>query len=52
MYIFVQVNISFPDANLKSDIVNLRGPKNEVEKCYKYLKQIADELVSPHTRCV
>ena len=45
-FVHTQVNISFPDANLKSDAVNLRGPKNEVEKCYKYLKQIADELVS------
>merc|ERR1712136_506755 len=47
---FPEVNISFPDANLKSDIVNLRGPKNEVEKCYKYLKQIADELVEKNFR--
>jgi len=47
---FPEVNISFPDANLKSDIVNLRGPKNEVEKCYKYLKQISDELVATNFR--
>lgn len=47
---FPEVNISFPDANLKSDVVNLRGPKNEVEKCYKYLKQIADELVEKNFR--
>jgi len=47
---FPEVNISFPDANLKSDAVNLRGPKNEVEKCYKYLKQISDELVEKNFR--
>uniref|UniRef100_H2ZHB1 K Homology domain-containing protein n=1 Tax=Ciona savignyi TaxID=51511 RepID=H2ZHB1_CIOSA len=41
---FPKVNISFPDAKKKSDVVNLRGPKN-VEKCYKYLKQLNDDMV-------
>nr|XP_026691860.1 vigilin isoform X2 [Ciona intestinalis] len=43
--LFPKVNISFPDAKKKSDVVNLRGPKNDVEKCYKYLKQLNDDMV-------
>lgn len=47
---FPEVNISFPDANLKSDVVNVRGPKNDVEKCYKYLKQMADDMLEKSYR--
>lgn len=37
--------INFPDPAQKSDIVQLRGPKNEVEKCAKFLQKIIAELV-------
>ena len=43
---FNQVQISFPDSSKQSDVVSLRGLKNEVDKCYKYLQQIAQEVVS------
>jgi len=42
---FSQVNIAFPDASKQSDIVVLRGPKNEVDQCYKYLQLHTQELV-------
>lgn len=41
----LQVIINFPDPAQKSDIVQLRGPKNEVEKCAKFLQKIIAELV-------
>nr|CAB3252263.1 vigilin [Phallusia mammillata] len=48
--VFPDVNITFPDAALKSDVVTLRGPKNNVEKCYKYLKQMNDDMVEKNYR--
>uniref|UniRef100_W5N957 Vigilin n=1 Tax=Lepisosteus oculatus TaxID=7918 RepID=W5N957_LEPOC len=42
---FPEVIINFPDPSQKSDIVQLRGPKNEVEKCSKYLQKVIIELV-------
>lgn len=39
--------INFPDPAQKSDIVQLRGPKNEVEKCAKFLQKIIADLVRP-----
>ncbi|MGH0182589.1 UNVERIFIED_CONTAM: hypothetical protein FKN15_010042 [Acipenser sinensis] len=39
------VIINFPDPAQKSDIVQLRGPKNEVEKCVKYLQRGIAELI-------
>ncbi|KAM4772544.1 vigilin [Rhinophrynus dorsalis] len=42
---FPEVIINFPDPNHKSDIVQLRGPKNEVEKCTKYLQKMVSEMV-------
>uniref|UniRef100_A0A670J9D1 Vigilin n=1 Tax=Podarcis muralis TaxID=64176 RepID=A0A670J9D1_PODMU len=42
---FPEVIINFPDPSQKSDIVQLRGPKNEVEKCAKYLQKVIAELV-------
>lgn len=41
----LQVIINFPDPAQKSDIVQLRGPKNEVEKCAKFLQKIIADLV-------
>ena len=42
---FNQVQITFPDAGHKSDKVTLRGPKNDVDKCYKYLQKLQSDLV-------
>uniref|UniRef100_H3CA34 Vigilin n=1 Tax=Tetraodon nigroviridis TaxID=99883 RepID=H3CA34_TETNG len=42
---FPEVIINFPDPAQKSDIVQLRGPKNEVEKCAKFLQKIIAELI-------
>jgi len=40
---FSSVQISFPDLGVKSDIVKLRGPKDDVDKCSKFLsKQVRD----------
>ena len=44
---FNQVQITFPDPGKKSDIVTLRGPKNDVDKTHKFLQNLAKELVSP-----
>lgn len=46
---FNQVQITFPDPSKKSDVVTLRGPKNDVDKCYRYLQQMRQELVSNKT---
>lgn len=43
---FNQVQITFPDAGKKSDVVTLRGPKNDVDKAYKHLSQYHQELVT------
>uniref|UniRef100_A0A3B3DDI8 Vigilin n=1 Tax=Oryzias melastigma TaxID=30732 RepID=A0A3B3DDI8_ORYME len=42
---FPEVIINFPDPSQKSDIVQLRGPKNEVEKCAKFLQKIIADLI-------
>lgn len=42
---FNQVQVTFPDPGKKSDIVTLRGPKNDVDKCYKYLQTLQQEMV-------
>ncbi|XP_009986767.1 PREDICTED: vigilin isoform X2 [Tauraco erythrolophus] len=42
---FPEVIINFPDPTHKSDIVQLRGPKNEVEKCTKYMQKMVADLV-------
>ncbi|XP_055648372.1 vigilin-like [Falco peregrinus] len=42
---FPEVIINFPDPAHKSDIVQLRGPNNEVEKCTEYMqKMVADPV--------
>ncbi|VDK29175.1 unnamed protein product [Gongylonema pulchrum] len=43
---FPSVIISFPDPGKKSDIVSLRGDRNEVDKAYKQLTAMNKELVS------
>uniref|UniRef100_S4RAX2 Vigilin n=1 Tax=Petromyzon marinus TaxID=7757 RepID=S4RAX2_PETMA len=42
---FLEVIINFPDPAQKSDIVQLRGPKNEVEKCAKFMAKLVAELI-------
>ncbi|KAK6060058.1 KH domain protein [Cooperia oncophora] len=39
------VVLSFPDVNKKSDVINIRGDKAEVDKVYKQLQMIAKELI-------
>jgi len=43
---FPQVQISFPEADKKSDIVTLRGPKDDVDKCYNHMKKLVTDLVA------
>ncbi|XP_060078333.1 vigilin-like [Ylistrum balloti] len=43
---FNQVQITFPDPGKKSDIVTLRGPKNDVDKCFKHLSQLQQDMVA------
>lgn len=42
---FPGVIIHFPEPGRKTDIVTLRGPKDEVDKCYKHLQGVVKELV-------
>jgi len=42
---FSQVQIIFPDAGQNSDLVKLRGPKDEVDACHKYLQKFAKTLL-------
>jgi polyribonucleotide nucleotidyltransferase len=41
---FASVQISFPDLGSNSDIVKLRGPKDDVDKCTKYLTKMYRDL--------
>jgi len=43
---FNQVQISLPDSGKKSDVVSLRGPKEDVDQCFKYLEKRHKDLVS------
>jgi transcription antitermination factor NusA-like protein len=43
---FSEVQISFPESDAKSDIVTLRGPKDDVDKCYDYMKKLSVELIA------
>lgn len=42
---YPSVVFSFPDAGKKSDIVSLRGDKNEVDKVFKHLTAVNKELL-------
>ena len=42
---FNQVQINFPEAGRKSEAVVLRGPREDVEHCAKYLHEFNQELV-------
>lgn len=39
-----EVQITFPNANEKKDVVKVRGPKEDVDKCCKYLKNFVKQL--------
>lgn len=41
---FNQVQITFPNSSEKSDIVKIRGPKDDVERCYKHLMKLVKDL--------
>lgn len=43
---FNGLQISFPEPGEKKDIVALRGPKEDVEKCAAHLKKIAADLAA------
>ncbi|XP_077866398.1 vigilin-like, partial [Saccoglossus kowalevskii] len=43
---FNQVSITFPDPGRKSDVVTLRGPRQDVDKCYRFLHQLNTEMVA------
>lgn len=46
---FAQVQISFPEAGSKSEIVTLRGPREDVDKCHTHmLKLVKDLQASSH----
>lgn len=42
---FNQVNITFPDAGDRSNVVVVRGPTQDVEMCCSHLSQICKELI-------
>lgn len=41
---FNQVQINFPGPGDKRDVVKIRGPKEDVDKCSKYLQKIVKDL--------
>ncbi|XP_031553878.1 vigilin-like [Actinia tenebrosa] len=43
---YPEVQISFPDSSLKSDVVSLRGPREDVDKAFAYLKKLNAELIA------
>lgn len=49
---FNQVQITFPDQGKKSDVVTLRGPKNDVDKCFQHLQKMSQDLVSCRTAVI
>ena len=42
---FNQVQIAFPDANRRNDTVKVRGPKEDVDACCKYLLKLVKDLM-------
>ncbi|RNA31863.1 vigilin-like isoform X1 [Brachionus plicatilis] len=41
---FNDVQISIPSLQEKSDIITIRGNKNDVEKCFKHMQQLLKEM--------
>ncbi|KAG1666666.1 Vigilin [Nymphon striatum] len=42
---FNQVNVTFPEPGIKTDVVNIRGPKEDVDLCFKYMQQLNKEYI-------
>ncbi|MBN3286830.1 VIGLN protein, partial [Polyodon spathula] len=42
---FPEVIINFPDPTQKSDVVQFRGPRTEVEKCTKFMQKMVTEMM-------
>ena len=47
---FNGIQISFPEPGEKKDVVTLRGPKQDVEKCVTHLKKMVADLVRGRER--
>ncbi|KAI1301765.1 Vigilin [Halotydeus destructor] len=47
---FNQVVITFPESSVKSDKVAVRGPKEDVDKCCKYLATLNKDLLANNYR--
>ena len=43
IFAIAQVAIKFPEPNSGSDVVTVRGPKEDVEKAVKLLKEMSEE---------
>ena len=43
---FNGVQVMFRSPGEKSDVVTIRGPKYDVDKCAKHLRKLVDDLVS------
>jgi len=43
---FAETQISFPDPSKKTDVVNIRGPKEQSDKVYTFLKKYNTELIA------
>lgn len=41
---YPEVQVSFPDAGKKSDVVTLRGPRSDVDKVYAHMNKLNAEL--------
>ncbi|XP_037282451.1 satellite-binding protein 1 Dp1 [Rhipicephalus microplus] len=41
---FNQVNVTFPEPGSRNDKVLIRGPKEDVDACYRHMSQICQEL--------
>ncbi|CAL8135568.1 unnamed protein product [Orchesella dallaii] len=42
---FNQIQVTFPTPEEKRDVVKVRGPKDDVDKCCRYLNQIYKEML-------
>ena len=49
---FSSVQISFPDLGVKSDIVKLRGPKDDVDLCSKTLTKMYKDLLESNYQVI
>jgi len=41
----LKVQVTFPDSSEKSDVVKIRGPKQDVDAAYKHLQKLYKELL-------